>query len=272
MRLNLVFFALAFSFFGFSQGEKNSIYFPQEQLIHPECKNAEDKNQCLKNKTLVLLSPVINNALSYNKIHKDTLNVSVFFQVDKKGRLKDGSDFTFVNDSVFRKEYEKELRTITKRLPKFEILNRKQKPYISNHKLQFSFAIDKSNNSTQLISRKEGTYSGGVIEEVPKFPGCKRGDDQKARICFQKKMQKHIAENFRYPESAQAKGLQGKVNIMFHISKEGNIINMKVRGPHTILEEEAKRIIQLLPKFGPALHNGKAVRIPYSIPITFRLQ
>jgi len=59
---------------------------------------------------------------------------------------------------------------------------------------------------------------------------------------------------------------------MFVIAKEGSITGLKIRGPHQILENEAIRIIELLPKMEPALVNGTPVKIPFSIPITFRLQ
>jgi len=85
-------------------------------------------------------------------------------------------------------------------------------------------------------------------------------------------MQEHIASNFRYPELAQANGIHGRVLIMFYINKNGNLTNIKHRGPNKLWEQEAERIITLLPQLAPGLHNGKAVRIPFSILITFKLQ
>ena len=114
-----------------------------------------------------------------------------------------------------------------------------------------------------------------VIEDVPIFPGCEgeKGKGAKAmRDCFQEQMQKHISKNFRYPEIAQEMGVQGRVNVMFVIQKDGSIGGVRMRGPDKNLEKEAARIIAKLPKMTPGKQRGRAVRVPFSIPITFKLQ
>jgi len=108
------------------------------------------------------------------------------------------------------------------------------------------------------------------VEKVPIFLGCEDGDNKRA--CFQQQMQKHISKNFRYPQEAQEKGIQGRVNIMFVILKDGSIGNVRMRGPDKILEGEAARIISLLPQMAPGEHKGKNVRVAYSTSITFKLQ
>ncbi len=109
-----------------------------------------------------------------------------------------------------------------------------------------------------------------VIEDVPVFPGCEGAKDKRA--CFQEQMQKHIRKNFRYPELAQEMGLQGRVNVVFTIQKDGSIGNVRMRGPHEILEGEAGRIISKLPQMTPGKQRGTAVKVPFAIPITFKLQ
>ncbi len=109
-----------------------------------------------------------------------------------------------------------------------------------------------------------------VIEDVPVFPGCEGASDKKA--CFQEMMQKHIRKNFRYPEIAQEMGVQGRVNVIFVIQKDGSIGNIRMRGPDKNLEAEALRIIEKLPKMTPGKQRGRAVKVPFSIPITFKLQ
>ena len=109
-----------------------------------------------------------------------------------------------------------------------------------------------------------------VIENVPVFPGCENESDK--RVCFNKMMQKHIGKNFRYPEIAQEMGVQGRVSVMFTIQKDGSIGNVRMRGPDKNLEKEAARIIGKLPKMTPGKQRGRPVRVPFSIPITFKLQ
>ncbi len=111
-----------------------------------------------------------------------------------------------------------------------------------------------------------------VIEDVPIFPGCERVKKAERRSCFQEKMNKHIRKNFRYPEIAQEMGIQGRVYVNFIISKNGSITNIRMRGPDKNLEAEAQRIISKLPKMTPGKQRGRPVRVPFSIPITFRLQ
>ncbi len=111
-----------------------------------------------------------------------------------------------------------------------------------------------------------------IIEDVPIYPGCENVPKSKRRDCFQEQINKHIRRNFRYPEIAQEMGIQGRVFVSFIISKDGTISNIRKRGPDKNLEREAERIISKLPKMTPGKQRGRAVRVPFSIPITFRLQ
>lgn len=111
-----------------------------------------------------------------------------------------------------------------------------------------------------------------IIEDVPLFPGCENVPKSERRKCFQDKVQRHINKNFRYPEIAQEMGVQGRVHVVFIIDKDGTITGVRSRGPDKNLQKEAERIIAKLPKMIPGKQRGRAVRVPYSIPINFRLQ
>ncbi len=111
-----------------------------------------------------------------------------------------------------------------------------------------------------------------VIEDVPVFPGCENVEKDQLRNCFQEQMNKHIRRNFRYPEIAQEMGIKGRVFVNFIISEDGSITNIRIRGPDKNLEGEAKPIISLLPNMTPGKQRGRPVRVPFSIPIVFRLQ
>ena len=108
-----------------------------------------------------------------------------------------------------------------------------------------------------------------VIDEVPVFPGCESVKNRK--ICFQKKMKEHIVKHYRYPKKAARNNISGRVNIMFIIEKDGSIKYIRTFGAPEILMNEARRIIQKLPKMSPGKQSNKTVRVPFSIPITFRL-
>jgi protein TonB len=111
-----------------------------------------------------------------------------------------------------------------------------------------------------------------IIENIPVFPGCEKVSKKRQRDCFQEKINKHIRKNFRYPEIAQEMGIQGRIYVSFIIGVDGRVIMVQPRGPDKNLEKEARRIIENLPQMIPGKQRGKAVRVPYSIPITFKLQ
>ena len=111
-----------------------------------------------------------------------------------------------------------------------------------------------------------------TIENAPVFPGCENEPTEKAKkACFQEMMLKHINKTIRYPELAQEMGLQGRVSVVFTVQKDGSIGDVRLRGPHESLEKEAGRIISKLPKMIPGKQRGTPVKVPYAIPITFKL-
>ena len=109
-----------------------------------------------------------------------------------------------------------------------------------------------------------------VIENVPVFPGCKGKNNDEFKKCFQDKITEHIQKNFKYPETAIELGINGRVYVLFLVDSKGNVSNIRARGPDKLLEQEATRIISLLPKMEPGKQRGKAVNVPYSIPINFQ--
>jgi len=122
------------------------------------------------------------------------------------------------------------------------------------------------------VSKLENTDKAipfAVVDEAPIFPGCENASDK--RSCFQESMQNHIKKHFNYPKEAQDLGIQGRVAVMFTIDENGEITNIKKRGPHRLLEDEVERIIKRLPKMEPGRHDGEVVEVPFSIPVNFVL-
>lgn len=109
-----------------------------------------------------------------------------------------------------------------------------------------------------------------IIEDAPIFPGCENAKDKRA--CFQQKIIKHVRKTFRYPQQAVELRLQGRVTTQFIIDKQGNIIDLKLHGPDELLKKEAARIVSKLPQMSPGKQNGKAVKVAFTLPITFQLQ
>lgn len=112
-----------------------------------------------------------------------------------------------------------------------------------------------------------------IIEKVPVFPGCEDlATEQEKKECFNQKVQQHIKKNFNYPATALEMGISGRVFVQFEIDKSGKVANIRQRGPDKLLETEAVRIINTLPKMKPGHQRGKPVKVGYSIPINFIMQ
>lgn len=112
-----------------------------------------------------------------------------------------------------------------------------------------------------------------VIENVPVFPGCEKGDNTAKRNCMAEKISDFVGKKFN-TELASDLGLSGRqrINVIFKIDKNGDVVDIRARAPHPGLEKEAARVIAMLPKMQPGKQRGKAVTVPYSLPIVFQVQ
>tara|TARA_R110002096_G_scaffold178009_1_gene354799 strand:+ start:22900 stop:24927 length:2028 start_codon:yes stop_codon:yes gene_type:complete len=112
----------------------------------------------------------------------------------------------------------------------------------------------------------------GVIEQPPVFPGCEDLSNDEQRDCMAKNISNHVNSNFniKLADSLKLTGRQ-RINVIFKIDTEGNIVDVRSRAPHPGLEEEAIRVIKTLPKMIPGEHKGKKVNVPYSLPIIFQV-
>ena len=100
-----------------------------------------------------------------------------------------------------------------------------------------------------------------IVENMPEFPGGELA------------LRKYIAENVRYPEMAKENDIQGTVYVRFVVDTDGSVKNVEViRGVDPLLDKEAIRVIQSLPKWKPGKQRGKAVKVSHSVPIKFALQ
>ena len=111
-----------------------------------------------------------------------------------------------------------------------------------------------------------------VIENVPIFPGCDKGNNAERRKCMSQKITKFVQRKFN-TDLAGDLGLSGRqrINVIFKIDKNGDVVGVRARAPHPALVEEAIRVINLLPKMKPGMQLGKAVIVPYSLPIIFQV-
>jgi TonB family protein len=107
----------------------------------------------------------------------------------------------------------------------------------------------------QTSSRNEKVYD--VVEQMPRFP---------------ENLSAWLARNIQYPPVAQENGIQGRVVVQFIIEKDGSISGAEViKKVNEHLDAEALRVIGEMPKWTPGKQKGEAVRVKFTLPVTFRL-
>ena len=111
---------------------------------------------------------------------------------------------------------------------------------------------------------KEGPDERGIyqiVEQMPEFPG-----GEEAILEF-------VAKNIQYPQKAIDAGAYGRVFVGFVIEPDGSVSNVTLlRGIGFGCDEEAMRVVKMMPKWQPGMQNGEAVRVSYLIPINFKLE
>lgn len=130
-----------------------------------------------------------------------------------------------------------------------------------------AYGTRKKSSSTTTESNNEGNANSGkneiftIVEKMPEFPGGLLA------------LRKHIAQQIKYPVSAQEAGIQGNVYVSFVINSYGVVSNVKVtKSLHSALDNEAVRVVYSMPKWKPGIQQGKAVDVAYTMPLEFVLQ
>ena len=97
----------------------------------------------------------------------------------------------------------------------------------------------------------------GVVEYQPQFPGGIKACEQ------------FIKENLRYPDTGS--DVQGRVIVSFMVERDGSLSDIKVvRGLDPAFDEEALRVVKMMPKWSPGATDGKISVMRYTIPIIFK--
>ncbi|WP_297234760.1 energy transducer TonB [Prevotella sp.] len=100
-----------------------------------------------------------------------------------------------------------------------------------------------------------------VVEQQPQFPGGMGALNQ------------WLGSNIKYPAMAAENGIEGRVIVQFVVERDGSVSGVHVvRGVDSSLDKEATRVVAQMPKWIPGKQNGSAVRVKYTVPVTFRLQ
>ncbi|MHC1706640.1 MAG: energy transducer TonB [Bacteroidales bacterium] len=110
------------------------------------------------------------------------------------------------------------------------------------------------------ITEEEGMAIFSVVEEMPSFPG-----GEEARIKF-------LSENIQYPQTAKESNISGTVYVSFVVTEKGRIKDVKViRSIGGGCDEEAVRVIKMMPRWEPGRQAGKPVNVQFTMPVKFTL-
>jgi len=113
---------------------------------------------------------------------------------------------------------------------------------------------------TKVLEIEEDNTAFLTVEVQPSFIG---GNSE---------MYKFLGKNLKYPTAAQRANIQGIVFLSFIVEKDGSITDIEtMKGIGFGCDEEAMRVVKLMPKWIAGKQNGRNVRVKFTIPVFFRL-
>lgn len=199
------------------------------------------------------------------KVKEKEFIKGVFF-IDEQGKLS----IVLIDENS--KKYETIISKVISNIPLFHCTK------YFNEYTSFRFKLyqlnDLENYYKELMEEEKNNPK--AISELNSYPSFKKSkyldNKEKALKLFNDSMSEHIKKNFSYPKKAMEENIQGKTNITFIISSEGEINEIYACNSHPLLQLEGIRIMELLPKMIPGTSNEKNVAIRYAQPLTFKMR
>ena len=100
-----------------------------------------------------------------------------------------------------------------------------------------------------------------IVEQMPSFSGDKDA------------LTKFLAQNVKYPPMARENGIKGTVIVGFIVEEDGAVKDARIlQGRDRLLNEEALRVVNLMPKWVPGKHKGENIAVNFTLPIKFELK
>ncbi len=110
-----------------------------------------------------------------------------------------------------------------------------------------------------------------LVEQAPRYPGCKGKSEKEFKKCFNEKIKKFVAKKFNTNIDINFSGKQ-RIDVQFEIDKNGDIVNIKARATHKRLEKEAIKAVNKLPKMEPGKQRNRNVGVKYILPISLYIE
>ncbi len=226
----LIFGFILYSFFGFSQNDKNdedTIYVYTEQM--PEYPGG----------IIGLKRHIAENLIYPKDAREQNIQGTVFlrFEVTKTGEIgkveiQKGAHSILDSEAI----------RVIKSLPKFKPGMKDGKPVNIWYSMPITFQLNSSQNEITI---------------KPKYP---EGDAA---------LLQYVYSHFIIPDNLHDPDIYGVIKVKCELNKSGNVTNAEIiKSVHPLLDKEAKRVVKTLPKFVPGTINGKPVKSYIIIPVT----
>lgn len=192
----------------------------------------------------------------------------VKFVVDTEGSISDVKITRGIKDCP---ECDQEAIRLVKAMPKWIPGKNNGKVVKSYFNLPIEFKLSEAYNPS-------GTNADPMpvaLPEIPKDEPVADNTDEPAQFKGgPQAIYAFIAKNLRYPQSAVANRIEGKCFLKFIIEKDGSIGDVIiVKGVDNCpqCDQEAVRVLKMMPKWTPGKKGGKVVRSYYALPVNFQL-
>lgn len=231
--------------------------------LYPECKDLskEEQRKCFAKNISLHVNKNFNVDLANELGLSGKQRINVIFKINKQGNV------TGIRARAPHPALEEEAKRVVAALPKMIPGKHKGKTVVVPYSLPIIFEIVGKNKPQDDIE-----VPFAVIDQIPLYQKCVELTKAEQKKCVSNTVSEYVAKNFN-TKLANESGLVGKhkINVMFKIDKNGNVTGVRARSKYEVLEKEAIRVVASLPKMIPGKHKGKAVVVPYSLPIMFHI-
>lgn len=111
------------------------------------------------------------------------------------------------------------------------------------------------------------------LTQIPLFSPCEGLSGKEAKDCSNSKLLMYVYKNLKYPSIAVENHIQGQVIAQFYVESDGQVTEIKINnGLCQAMKDEVTRVIKSMPRWSPAIKDGKPVRFLYTLPVKFKLE
>jgi TonB family protein len=242
----------------FGQTPDTTIHAVVDQMPLFPCDNEiedfKERKMCSQKKMLEFIYTQIN----YPKEAREKLiegTVVVRFIVEKDGSVSNIKTLRPIGGGC-----EEEVIRIVQSMPKWEAGINKDKKVRVQFNLPVKFKVDKNESKKKAITDRVF----GTIDTMPRFPNTCTGSNLEKRECEKHLIEKFISDNVQYKVTTDE-----AVRLHCVIEKDGSVTNIKFEDSTNIqLNNEIKRMFELMPKWQAGVNEGKIIKTPLYIPIS----